>query len=849
MSVSRTTTSPGSATALVLVVVVSAALVWSCVAPVAAAAEGAVLTAANYRQWAPRGKEVDAIVGDYVLRNDRIVVVIARPLPRRDANMTVRNVGGGIIDLTRRREQSDQLSVFYPGSANFPFHDASQVSLLADGKRQGVSSWRGKAVSWQCTSAGTANRPTLHIRYSLADGDDAVVVESTFENTSQKVLQVALTDAIRADRTFSFGGDVGTNLVWAYDEWFRQAYGIVAESRSIVQVSGRATTLQYQRDGAHEVALPAGGSLTLRRKVFPAADSLTVRGIARQIKGQPTRPVAVQVVDGAGPVKNAKVTLTTGDEVYGSGRTDADGRVRFRAPPGEFTVKAEAIGRPAKQQPLADDLVVELAQCGYVVAEITDQTGAAIPCKVAFHAIDGESPDYGPDSLAHATANLQYSANGVFRCEIGPGRYEAVVSRGPEYDAVTKTIEVTRGKQTMLRAELERVVDTRGWVSVDYHSHSSPSGDNTGDQLGRVLNLLAEHVEFAPCTEHNRIDSYDGHISRLRAGHLLATCAGIELTGNPLPVNHQNAFPLIHRPWTQDGGGPTIDLNPVAQIERLAIWDNRAEKLVQLNHPNLVQMLGDRDLDGKADAGYQKMFGFVDIMELHPADGILTPPTKDEKGLWTRNPIFHWMQMLNRGYRIPGAINSDAHYNLHGSCWARNYVRSSTDDPAKIDTMEMVRQSKRGRLVMTNGPYLEFSVASRGGESAGPGDDLKSNGAVTARIEVQCSNWIDINRVQIFVNGRPRKEYNYTRRSTPQRFSDKVTKFAETIEIDLKRDAHLIAVAAGEGIQLGRVNGPLWGAKMPIAVSNPVFVDVDGDGFEPNGDMLDVPIAISIPNR
>jgi len=27
-----------------------------------------------------------------------------------------------------------------------------------------------------------------------------------------------------------------------------------------------------------------------------------------------------------------------------------------------------------------------------------------------------------------------------------------------------------------------------------------------------------------------------------------------------------------------------------------------------------------------------------------------------------------------------------------------------------------------------------------------------------------------------------------------------------------------------------------------VAVANPIFIDVDGNGFEPNGDLLDLPI-------
>ena len=57
------------------------------------------LTDENWEAVAPRGKEVDAIVGDLVLRNRHLVAVIAQPIPTRNANMTVKAVAGGLIDL------------------------------------------------------------------------------------------------------------------------------------------------------------------------------------------------------------------------------------------------------------------------------------------------------------------------------------------------------------------------------------------------------------------------------------------------------------------------------------------------------------------------------------------------------------------------------------------------------------------------------------------------------------------------------------------------------------------------------------------------------------------------------
>jgi hypothetical protein len=323
----------------------------------------------------------------------------------------------------------------------------------------------------------------------------------------------------------------------------------------------------------------------------------------------------------------------------------------------------------------------------------------------------------------------------------------------------------------------------------------------------------------------------------------------MELTGGPLPVNHQNAFPLVHKPHTQDGGAPVTDDNPVVQVERLALWDEKSDKLVQMNHPNLPQILGDKDLNGEPDEGFEKMLGFVDAIEVHPPQLIFGPPGKQADGKLERNPAFHWMQMLNLGYRHTGVINTDAHYNFHGSGGYRNYIKSASDDPAKIDTMEMVHSSQHGHLVMTTGPFLDVKLRPGPAESerefAIPGDGVVARGGgCTLSIRVQCPNWFDVNRVQVFLNGQAKESLNFTRRENGAAFQNGVVKFEQTVPLALEADTHIIVATIGEGLTLGRVMGPQWGAQPPCAVANPIFVDVDGNGFQPNGDQLDLPLPL-----
>ena len=105
-------------------------------------------------------------------------------------------------------------------------------------------------------------------------------------------------------------------------------------------------------------------------------------------------------------------------------------------------------------------------------------------------------------------------------------------------------------------------------------------------------------------------------------------------------------------------------------------------------------------------------------------------------------------------------------------------------------------------------------------------------------MRVQCPNWFDVDRVQVFLNGRPAEALNFTRQSAPERFSDATVKFDQEIPLRLERDTHVIVAAIGEQSKLGPVMGPEHADDRPVAVSNPIFVDVDGGGFKANGDTL-----------
>ncbi|QDV35079.1 CehA/McbA family metallohydrolase [Tautonia plasticadhaerens] len=835
-------------------------------APPTRATDLVTLSPQTWDSYAPVGKEADAIYGDFALRNDRVVAVIARPVRMRNANMTVRDVGGMIIDLARRdSEGGDQLQAFYAASPTNDFQfagvevDEPEIFDVERNEPDGTNRARpsmlvrARSITLRLISKPRPDRPTVELRYTLGDDADAVTVETTWTNDTGRDLAIEPADALRAERTFEKAPDGSSSLFWVADAHFGQAYGVLPEGVEVSSKSdARYSYLDYPIGGSDEVVLGPGESTSLSRRLVPAADLFEVRAVAAEAQGVEQSEGSLVVRDESGaPVEGADVLLRVDGELYARGRTDAEGRLSGRLPAGmegEPEVVAPWGDSTTEFEPLDGEpgtYVATLPQPGYVVAEISGEDGGPIPCKVQFKGKNGtESPDFGPDSGEVAVGNLYYSHDGRFRQALAPGQYDVIISYGPEYDAVFTELAVDRGAEAGLTATLVRTVDTTGWVSSDFHSHSTPSGDNTASQLGRVLNLLCEHVEFAPCTEHNRLSTYVPHLRALGVERLMATCTGLELTNRPLPLNHQNAFPLALREHTQDGGAPTIDDDPETQIERLALWDGHSDKLVQVNHPDLGHMFFDRNGDGQQDQGFRGMFGHMDVIEVHPLHTIFEPASIDRDGRSYNNTIVNWMQLLNQGHRIPGVVNTDAHYNLHGSGWLRNDLKSPTDDPSEIDVMDVVHAAEAGQVVMTSGPFLEVVARSDGAEAI-PGGDLElAGGSATLRVKVQCPNWFDVDRVQVFLNGKPSEDLDFTRESTPDAFSSEgAVRFDREIPLTLDEDTHVIVATIGEGSSLGPVFGEGGHADdKPVAVSNPIFIDADGDGFEPNGDTLGAPL-------
>ncbi len=825
--------------------------------PPAGQVEVAVLDEPTWNAFAPQGKEVDAIYGDLVLRNGQLAAVIAAPLATRHANLTVKDIGGALIDLTTRSDNADQLLALYPGGRGIPFR--TWAVLDQEGREIPLAgSYKGRAAAVVMRASGEEGKPEVKATYRLEQESPVLTLETTYKNTGTAPITVKLEDELRfgsGKEDLDTAPNGTADVYWTEDRYWGQAYAIQGSERKIQFNAAPTTSLRYiDKDQKSVATLAPGESVRLVRTLSAGKTAWDARA---PLTPAAEVPVPFAVVDGAGqPVGGARLEIRQKEAALGSVQVDASGRAKLMLEPGEYVGRAKVhgtaitdetkftvtAGAMEKMRPVT--VALASYRPGIVLARITDADGGKIPCKVEFVGDGHPNPDFGPETAEFAVKNLRYTPDGTFQQPLAPGRYKVIVSHGPEFDALFQDLEVRPGETSVVSGSLVRSVSTPGWISSDFHSHSSPSGDNTSSQLGRVLNLVCEHLEFAPCTEHARVATYQPHIDSLGIGQFLSSVEGIELTGSPLPLNHHNAFPLHHHPHRQNGGGPTADADPQTQIERLALWDNRSEKLVQQNHPDIGWLFFDKDGDGHHDGGYSRGFAFMDVMEVHPIDtiGVLKEETKEAEKP-THNTIVNWLQLLNQGQKVYGVVNTDAHYNFHGSGGLRNWIQSPTDDPAAIKPLDVVHASEQGRLIMSNGPYLELSCQGEDGKTATAGESLQAK-SLTLKVRVQCPNWHDIDRVFVLVNGRIPKGFDFTRATHSDKFETSTVKFDQTLTLPLESDAHVIVVAIGENGVLGPVMGPAWGKQKPTAVSNPVFVDHDGNGFQPNRDTLGYPLPV-----
>ncbi|MCB9385344.1 MAG: carboxypeptidase regulatory-like domain-containing protein [Bryobacterales bacterium] len=751
-------------------------------------------------------------------------------------------IPGTLFDFDLRGTDNDQLTAFRPADQKGDLSFVRKVD--------------GANAIEAVRSAPLGDGLAVRHEYRLEPGSRVLRITTTWKNEGPSSREIT------------------PRAVWKGLDGEVQAGEIrVADSIDPADKRGFAWAPVEPRSLPETMSLASGEPKTVAIAVAVGESPLAAYGEIAALLGK-TGEVSGSILDAdkAPAINGALIAKIDGADLRGY--PGADGRYAFRLPAGAHTLRFEDIGRDSTEsnvqiaagKSVSKDWAVSKAS--RVQGTIKDIGGMPSPGKIQFIGRNGtKTPDLGTIYRVHGNSHQYQTHDGTFDQQLPPGDYLVRITLGPEYDLAEQEITVKPAETVEVNAVLRRTVDTAGWVSTDFHAHSTPSGDNYCNTRDRLINFAAEHIEFAPTTEHNRIYDWEPLIGRLGLASRIKTVPGIELTGSG---QHFNSFPLVPDPLAQNGGAPLWTFDPRITAINLRNWgtpslhggsryDSEAnarnardaafgggpDRWVQANHPEVQKVFFDRDENGVRDGGFEGFEKLIDAAEVWSSEILdLQPVVKrmDIDREWP-NRTFFWLQMLNQGRHVWCVSVSDAHRIFGNGVgnW-RTYVPSSTDEPAAIDHQEIIRNAKAGRMMITNGPFLEVTAA----DGLPIGSAIQGQQYVDLKIRVQAPNWIDIDRVQVLVNGRQPEELNFTAKKTPGKFRDGVIRFDETVRVTLEEDAHLIVVATDEDSTLEKGWGLNPQGKMrPTAYTNPIYVDVAHDGFQANGDTLGHPLPSS----
>ncbi|MEZ4474685.1 MAG: CehA/McbA family metallohydrolase [bacterium] len=616
-------------------------------------------------------------------------------------------------------------------------------------------------------------------------------------------------------------------------------------------------------------------------------DPAPMLGAAWRALGAAVGQVRGTVTGPDGPAAVHVTALDAEGHALNQSRTGADGRYALEIPAGTVRVRAWSPERaPVEVADVAvaagADTTVDVAvgPASALRVHVRRADGSPSPGKVTV-ICDGDCPNFpvagdrdvtldGP--LAGTAASVFTGMDGEALIPLAPGTYKVAVSRGITWsvwpaDAITgggEPVEVVAGVVGELTAEIEPVVDTAGTLSADFHVHAINSPDAPVPNDERVRTFLGEGVDVLVSTDHDYITDFAPTIAALGAGAELASMVGLELT--TFDYGHYNGYPMIRDPASRNGGaydwagGPGPGKTP-AEIFQWFRTVQPGDVVAQVNHP---------------EGGFFSAVAADVLRGTSKTDPTLfrlpatePDPVTGDTGLWdegftafeiynglSRDKFWqimgYWLQMVGRGFHPTATAVSDTHKRLSSQAGTpRSFVAlpAGADSIATFDPAAMARAVNAGRLIGSGGPFFAIEVR-QGDQAAAPGDTLAAEpGEVTVHLTIQTPDWMTLDTLRLYSNLRdgigidaePGADPIAATVSVPLDWAAAAREevvpghFRRRLEVDVPllvaADAYVIAVLSGD-------DGPSMfpvihsrGAR-PFGYSNPIFVDVDGGGFD-----------------
>jgi hypothetical protein len=364
--------------------------------------------------------------------------------------------------------------------------------------------------------------------------------------------------------------------------------------------------------------------------------------------------------------------------------------------------------------------------------------------------------------------------DGEYEASLPEGSYSLIVSKGPEYELVSRQFEIRAGEVTAIDILLERWTDMpdRGWYSGDDHVHMIR---NEEDNASISAIMQAEDVHVTNVLQMG--NPFDTHFRQYAFGE-----DGRYVEGNHALVSG------VEDPRTAVRGH-TLSMN-ISEVLRPSEKYLRYEQIFagyreQGGLSGYAHVAGELFNVGRGLA-IDVPLGAVDFVEILQ-DGILATEL--------------WYDFLNLGFALTPTAGSDFPY-LSAPGGERNYVYVG----GTFSTDAWYAQLRANRTFVTNGPMLEFTI---NGQPVGshidllPGDEINIVASVAMKPDIE-----PLDRLELIAHGE-------------------IVAVADNVSADNSLSLSY-AMRASDGVWLAV---RAFGRDQAKAHSAPIFVTV-GEGFE-----------------
>ncbi|MFH1680490.1 MAG: CehA/McbA family metallohydrolase [Candidatus Eisenbacteria bacterium] len=564
-----------------------------------------------------------------------------------------------------------------------------------------------------------------------------------------------------------------------------------------------------------EPELPEARRLVFERRFYVAeGDPALVQGwIEGGSRGAVVGRVAAKGSDR--PLAGATVEFRDGTGLRSAAFTRTDGTFRAELAPGSYTALALAAGggdgKGRRVQAVSGEersIDLEAEEPASIRFRIEDERGVLVPGRLTVRDRSGRAVPRMPGRLSITERVFAEDGLGVVR--VPPGEYTLVASRGIAYSADEQRVKLRAGEIEEVSFLLRKEAGASGLAAVDLRVHTAEGLGGPATPEEQAVAALAEGLDALVFADNGRV--FQG--APFAAGEKLVLIPGEEIVLDG--VGRFGAFPLTPEEEIPPRGGYGAEGKAPSALFSL-LRSGPSLPLIQVHAPRRggTGYFENARLDPvtglSANIEFERGFDLIEVADAQRIDE-------------ASRVLADWFHLLDQGRRVFATGNSGAGGRGAGGIGVpRNCVDREGFDQTLLGLIDSIRA---GRFFFTTGPVLRFR-ANGGGRS---GDLIQDgDGLVEIALRVEAAPWIEVESVRIFANGAVLLERTVNRREGAL-----VIDLRE--DLPISRDTWLVAVASGSRALDPIYEGPRGERIFPVAVTNPIWVDFDGDGaFTPPG--------------